>query len=96
MAKKTKPDEAPEQNEVTVLAEEATTLAPTIVETVETSVPAAVDTSLERPVPKGHVVVAELDKDGNEIPGSEFTVLESGFIKRYSDPKQFILKKKPL
>jgi len=45
-------------------------------------------------IPKGHVLLAEVDKDGKEIPNSEFHVLERAYKKRYSDTKKYILKKK--
>ena len=47
-----------------------------------------------RDIPKGYVVVVEIDSEGNEKEGTEFMVLESGYYKRYNDPKRFKLKKK--
>ena len=44
-------------------------------------------------IPRGHVLVAELDANGEES-GILFTVAERGFNRLYSDETKFKLKKK--
>ena len=44
-------------------------------------------------IPKGHVGVVKLDEDGNEIPGSAFTITERGFHQTY-EKRGFVIKKK--
>lgn len=61
----------------------------------ESSYPVSMDkVSTDDYLPRGHVLMAEVDKDGKEIPNTDFVVLERGYKKRYTDTTKFILKKK--
>ena len=64
-------------------------LKPSVVETIQTQ-PAPAEIVL----PRGHVLIAELDANGNEIPGSEFHIHEKGYEHYYTDETKFKLKKK--
>ncbi|RYD50664.1 MAG: hypothetical protein EOP52_13465 [Sphingobacteriales bacterium] len=74
---------------------EALATAPSVSEPVITDsaplAPSGIEAE-ETPIPPGHVLLAALDKDGNET--STFTVSEKGWKRTYSDETKFRFKKK--
>lgn len=51
-----------------------------------------VQSAPEKTIPQGHVLLAALDADGNEV--HDFTVTERGWKKTYADETKFRFKKK--